>query len=386
MPGLHARVMPTVGMDDDDISKWLDLVASAAEPNPYFSPEYLTTPVDHTGVPVVDSVLVATDADDTWIGLLALWDGPRDDAWPTHHLSTGWFHVSTPLLRRGAEDDALAAMLETLLGRGARSPVLDFPFLPATSTTVRLLTRVAHRGGLEMRTRLALVGPWAAPKGDGSIDVPKTSQRERRIIRHLAKHLGVTDLALRDVSDDPDAVDQYLALEAEGWKSDGAHGGYGLTPRPEWFRTLYTGLRARDAMRMLVLDGPAGTAYMALLLLEQGVAYGFLDTYPDSLRDFSPGKIGRQLTLQYCRDDDDICAFDPCLDLARYPVAGQLYPDRRQWSGVTLARRGWPSLLLRHLTSARVQGVIGLARPPRLFVRTVIRTSGDYVASHLRRR
>ncbi|MCL1871570.1 MAG: GNAT family N-acetyltransferase [Promicromonosporaceae bacterium] len=369
-----ATVLETAAVTPVDVERWLDLVAHAVDPSPYFSPEHLTAIVDHTGEPVVPRVLVARTADGTWAGLIALWDAPHDDVWPAEHPTTGWFHVSTPLLRRGLEDAASAAILRAAVGTGGVGPVLDLPYLLEDAGSTSHLTQAAARLGLGLRVRPQWDAPWSPtlePLDDPFAPLSQDRRRKLRKARRTVADLIGADVVLRDVSDDPDAVDQYLAAERTGWKSDGERGGYGLTPRPEWFRTMWTGLRRRDAIRMLAITGPSGAAYMGMLMVEDGTAYGFLDTFDEELRPHGIGNIGRVLTAGYCAGDPAITAYDPLLDPERYGPTAALFTSRRQWVGVTVTRPGWPSALLPRLGSARLQSGFDAARAARLWLRQV---------------
>ena len=369
---LSVDIVSTTSIARSEIEQWLDLVANAVEPSPYYSPEYLTAVVDHTGVPVMPRVLVARADDGTWAGLVPLWTSPHDDVWPAEHPTTGYFHVTTPLLRRGAEADALAALLRAALGRGGVGPVLDMPYLVEQSETTAQLRHAAAALGLGVRVRPQWDAPWSPTTEPIADPFALLSQDRRRRLRKARRLLGEAigaEVVLNDVSDDPDAADRYLAAESTGWKSDGKRGGYGLTVRPEWFRTVWAGLRHRDAARMLEIAGPNGVAYMGILLLERGVAYGFLDTFDEQFRALSIGNVGRVLTFEYCSADPTIVAYEPLLDPAQYATTASLFTATQQWVGVTVARRGWPTALLRRLGSSRLHAALEAARSTRLRAR-----------------
>ncbi|WP_146340756.1 hypothetical protein [Nesterenkonia sp. NBAIMH1] len=75
-----------------------------------------------------------------------------------------------------------------------------------------------------------------------------TRRRARRAREALERRFG-GELSLRDRGDDPQAVEDFLALQAAGWKGDASKKGeaYQVTGRAEWLREVTDKFRSRGS-------------------------------------------------------------------------------------------------------------------------------------------
>jgi hypothetical protein len=163
----------------------------------------------------------------------------------------------------------------------------------------------------------------------------------RRRIRALERAAG-GPLLLQDVSDDPAADEDFLAVQADGWKGDTTRGGAAVALDPamhRWFREAIAGFRADgDLLALRVVAGGA-TQWMGYSLRSGGAYVGFLDAYAEQHRHLSPGAIGRLVELTHVLTATDATHLDPAFD-PRYTVGATVYPDRRSHVDLLVSVRG----------------------------------------------
>jgi hypothetical protein len=163
----------------------------------------------------------------------------------------------------------------------------------------------------------------------------------RRRIRALERAAG-GPLLLQDVSDDPAADADFLAVQAGGWKGDTARGGAAVALDPameQWFREALAGFRADGDLLALRITAGGSTQWMGYSLRSGGAYVGFLDAFAEEHHHLSPGAIGRLVELTHVLTATDARHLDPAFD-PRYAVGATVYPDRRTHVDLLVSVRG----------------------------------------------
>lgn len=163
----------------------------------------------------------------------------------------------------------------------------------------------------------------------------------RRRARGLARDAG-GPLELHDVSADPAVDDEFVAIQAAGWKGDADLGGDALALDPaaeRWFRSVVAAFRADGDALVLRLQAGGSTQFLCYTLRSGGAYFGFLDTYAEQHRKFSPGSIGRLAETAHVLGSTSARFFDPAFG-ARYAEGALLYPHRREYVDLLVAAHG----------------------------------------------
>lgn len=279
---------------------WDDLVANAAEPNPFFEPHALLAAWHH--LPASDLRVVLVWAPHRLPGkraiLVGLFPVVRSPAWGPVPVLRTWTHLysylGTPLVRAERAAEALEAFFAWL--RSATDAVLfewrtirsDGPFRHALTDT---LNRLELEAFCERRHTRAMFRP-AASAEDYLQAIPGKKRKElRRQERRLAEVGKVSYDELAPGGDLEAWLDEFIALEDRGWKGQG---GTALRCDPAAlavFRATAHGAFAcgRWMTLALRLDGRAIAMKCNLRTGSGAVAYKI--AYDEACARFSPGVL-----------------------------------------------------------------------------------------------
>jgi hypothetical protein len=140
-------------------------------------------------------------------------------------------------------------------------------------------------------------------------------RRERRRRRRLLEqHLG-SEITVVDRSADAGAVDDFLRIEASGWKGRVENGAFLRDPaKVDWFREWRE--RWSGAGRLLVLSLQAGDVVVAMqwYVWAGSRLICFRIAYDDAYARFAPGSALLFDALEYVRDKTDAQAIDTYTD------------------------------------------------------------------------
>ena len=256
---------------------------------------------------------------------------------------SSWKHpyglLGTPLVRAGRLPDFVAAIREYLRG----SPLGPFLALrqaldadvangirSATSSGSSALTfeRTAERAAL-MR-RAASESPLSSMKPRRRRELEKRHQR-------MCDEMG-EPLSVLDRSGDRDAVEEFLTLEASGWK--GTEGTAMRTAgHADVFRSLCRNFAARESLQLLSLESAGRVLAMQCNFSSNGRLFNFKVTYDEELKRFAPGILLEVEAMRIFQSERDEEVFDSCAD-PNDDLMNRLWPDRLPLASVVLGPRG----------------------------------------------
>jgi CelD/BcsL family acetyltransferase involved in cellulose biosynthesis len=346
-----------------DAQAWQRLADRAVEPNVYLDPRFLV-PARDRGSEAADLRLVVVQDGGEWLAVLAVTTKRVAERVPVLAATTGGAFMTShsdrhhPLVRSGREVEALEALLRGVRAVGlpglvqlqhfpADGPLAEALAQVVAGTSMRVLERRREVSAFARRTSTTVP---ALPDGPGPVVDPplawdhmRTDERRnmRRGVRGLAKETGGA-LELHDLSGDPTAEDQFVALQAAGWKGDTGQGGAALRLDPvaeRWFRRVVTGFRQDKDVQVVRLAAGGQTLWIGYALRSGGAFFGFLDAYAERHRRFSPGSIGRVASMTYLFATTDAPFFDPAFD-SRYATGARIFPDCRTHVDLLVSTRG----------------------------------------------
>ncbi|KJL42717.1 hypothetical protein JOD63_002538 [Microbacterium terrae] len=389
---MRAKLVRLAEVTDADWMRWSALAERSAEPNLAFDPRFLMS--DQEG-DTDDYLFVIAEEAGEWFGLLRVFamalspsvDIPAYGTW-----DPPLFGASHPLLDRARAAEALST-----LARGLR-PLLRTGYLslrgyPATGPLAEALGAVRRQRAIGAVVTQSHASAWvdvAAQHASGSpadrvgpaqIDIDHHNADTRKKLRRAARRLAETaggSLTLRDASDDPEAVERFIAMQRSGWKGDAQRGGtavaldHGMEVR---FRRKLAAFRGTDDLIVLELWAGDVPVHSSVYLVEGRVAEGYLDAYQHEFGAFSAGKLGRTAAFAYLRRLPRLTAVNPGI-YDYYPDAAKVYPDRREYIDVIIGVGVVPSLLTGLLlradaSSLRRRAVIVASNADRFAMRAV---------------
>jgi CelD/BcsL family acetyltransferase involved in cellulose biosynthesis len=332
---VRAAILALDGLSRQDIERWRELAADAAEPNPFFEPDYVLPAAELIGGRRL--ALLVVQARDEWSACMPIHRPRRWHRVPVACVAS-WHHkycfLGTPLVRPDREESAVASLARELMRQPAAFVGLDSL---ADEGAVRdaLRTAIEDGGGEEVQVngyeRAMLRRRESA---DDYVTLKAKSRSELgRKRRRLQDEVGAA-LQLVDRADDSEAVDTFLELEASGWKGQGGTAIASLEQDAEFFRTICRSFQEQGRLHLLSLQANDQPVAMACNLRAGDGVFCFKIAFDERWWRSSPGA---QLVLdhvQWFHRDAGAAWMDSCVQPDN-KLVNRLWPDRRRI--VTLA-------------------------------------------------
>ena len=307
---------------NDHLPAWTDLCRNAVEPNFFYHPRQALAAARHLDSDKDLRVLLVwqEDAENSrrLIGLFPFSISRFRWGMPVK-LTLGWINnysaSSAPLLRLGRENIAIRAFLDWLDHGELQPRACMLNEIALQGPAMRALKR-----GLQATAR-----PWRITKswsrallesdlgGDAYITQRigrSTRQGMRRKFRRLSDRGKLTFHIYEDPENLAAAVEDFIALEARGWKGKA---GTAIKCKAEtlaFAREAFTGSEreARTRIDMLRLDGRPVS--ISITVISGDTGWYLKPTYDESLGKFSPGMLAQIENLKNVLDDGAIEHFD----------------------------------------------------------------------------
>ncbi|WP_169834705.1 GNAT family N-acetyltransferase [Nocardioides dokdonensis] len=351
---------------------WRDLVRSARHANPFLDPDVLLPALRHLPPPGGARLLTGGTEDRLEL-LLPVTTGHRVPRNPVR-ATVAWQHthhfLGTPLVAPGLHQRGWRSALRDLAAGGDAWFVL-----PLTDLDVVQDVEAAARGlGLTSRRLEERVRPVTHRHEHDDYAAQRLSGRRRKELRRVRRRLdeavgGGLDLVdLVDGATAPAveaALEQFLGLEAAGWKgTDG--GAFAANPAERaFFLESCRALAADGRLEVLALQGHEGGPVAMVVNLRSGDAlFTFKIAYDEQHAAYSPGLL---LYLEQLSrfHTSGAALVDTCAE-PDHPMARRLHGDDRCL--VTLAvslgpHRGALAVRWAH-TVTRLAGAVRRHRAP----------------------
>lgn len=372
---MRSRVVPLVDVDGQDIERWRGLSRRAIDPNPFLDPNFLL-PSARLREDARDTRLLIVDDGPEMLALMAFRPVRRNiRGVPIRALTTGTLLLVTeserwhPLVDGSRPAEALEAMLRGMTRLGlprfldleripGDGPLLEALHDAAAAARMPLVERGAQEYGYLRHVdafRREARGPGAQPV---ELELGYLSKRTRRHYSHALRDLRLRlddELTLVDRGDDPDAMDDFLALQAAGWKGDLSRGGgaFRATGYERWFRDVTDGFRKEGRLSLFQVAAAGRTVHMSVIVRDGDGLFGVHDAFDEEFAEFSPGGLGRLALIGGGIGGTSARFFDPSMH-PKYLASTALFPDRRRFVSLLIAQRGVaPRALVRSIPALR---------------------------------
>lgn len=352
---MRSFLLPLADVAPGDVDAWRDLAGRAAEPNPFFEAEFVMPAAHRLGA---DGVTLAVAADgDEWLACMPVERRSRWRRFPGRWLVT-WRHVycflGTPLVDAARQEAALDLLMDGLSGdRRATWATLEWlaDDGPLWLALDRVLAERRARGvGLEEFERAVL---RRRPEATYLEDTLKPSRLKelRRLGRRLEDELG-EPVELEDRADDPAAYEEFMRLEASGWKGREGTALVSNDAHATLFRELCASFAERGRLQLLRLGTGERTAAMQCNLRAGDTLFAFKVAYDEELARYSPGVQLEARAIGAFHEWSDVHLVDSCADPDN-ELINRMWPDRRSIATIIVPPdRPLPHLLLRSFRAA----------------------------------
>jgi CelD/BcsL family acetyltransferase involved in cellulose biosynthesis len=300
---------------------WSDLVARADVANVFMAPAMLREAA-LCGARIVIALAWQGDADER--RLAGLWGfslgRPREGILPLQVLrapASEHAYLATPVIDRNCVEPVLTAMLDAIAAAQDLPTTVSLSAMSGKSATAAALTRLLDERGsttccLKSVQRPKL-GGGADPNAYLEAALSSSTRKKLRQYRRRLGERGKLELKIaRSPHDMRDAGENFLQLEAGGWKG---RRGTALLSHPD-DATFARGVLAAFAERgeaciySLALDGRPVS--MQIVLRAGPTAFTWKTAYREALGEFSPGMLLFEDYTKAFLADSSIASVDSC--------------------------------------------------------------------------
>lgn len=324
---------------------WDALALDAADPNPFHERWFLAPSLDHIGRAEGSSLLVF-EYDGQLVGLLPVIGRKAYYGYPIPHLA-GWLHdnafCGVPLVRRGFEVSFWQGLFAWADRHTGAALFLHLSHVPADSSSLAALRLVIALSGrpaaIVQREDRARLHSDLDPE---SYFAESMSSKKRKELRRQYNRLAELGTLAFERDDGTEGlagwIEEYLALEARGWKGKD---GSALAQHPanaQLFREALAGAAEAGRLERLVLMLDARPIAMLVNFLTPPGAYSFKTTYDEAFARFSPGVLLQRENLDLL-DRADIAWTDSCA-AADHPMIERIWREKRTMVRLSVALGG----------------------------------------------
>ncbi len=345
--GFTASAPIASSVDEALMREWQALARCASETNAFAEPWFVASALTHLRGSDEVRLAEVRDSSGELVGIMPLTHSPKYGRLTMAHTAN-WVHLQSycgmPLVRAGDETAFWTALLDLLDCSKWANGFLSLRLIHADGPVMLGLQRAAAAHGRRMHTGQVYDRAKLASSADPDTYFetrvrPKKRKELRRQAKRLAElgHVKFEQLAPGGPLDQ--WCEQYLALEAAGWKGQGSTA---LAADQSWisfFRETMASafsLGKLDFMR-LSLDGRP--IAMLINLRAPPAAWSFKITYDESLGRYSPGVLLEIEALPHLLRDPEIAWVDSCAK-PDHPMINSLWGERMPIAHVAVSLKG----------------------------------------------
>lgn len=338
--GTIADATPITAVSTEWDSAWNDLALHAAEPNPYYERWFLHPAIAQLA-PSDDAKLISVWQGRMLVGLLPVATVAKYGRAPIRHVEN-WAHYhcfyGAPLVRAGHETAFWNAVLPLLDDSNWAPGFLHLTGLDAASPVLRALQAV-RRTDIVHRSERAMLQSDLSPGAYYETHVRKKKRKEiGRLQSRLREEGQIRFERLEDASALAQWIDDFLALEAAGWKG---RAGSALGDQPHtaaFFSETIRGAHAAGRLELLRLTLNDKPIAMLVNFLTPPGSFSFKIAFNEDYARYSPGVLIQIENLKLL-DHVNIAWMDSCA-AADHPMINSLWAERRSIVRVTIPLAG----------------------------------------------
>lgn len=330
-------------LDAETVDRWQELAGRAAEPNPFAEPGVVLAAAGH--LPGGDrAMLLSVEQDHEMTFALSVAREPATRHRPVPVLGVwqgGYPPLATPLVDPAYGVAAWRAV-RTAISRRARAAWLMIGPMTADGPVWAAL-----EAAVPVRTLEPLPRPVAYREGGARVRPSAKTQRSlearRRKLEGMAGAPAVT-FRVDPGERMPDGLaEEFLALEASGWKG---RDGIALAGRPET-AAYFRALAARPGLQIIGIRCGDRLVAATVNLVSRDAVFFYRIAYDEEFHTASPGRILMADTMNAFADDPSLTYADSCADPSG-TLSNQMLHDRRTVATAVVPADGPISGLVGH--------------------------------------
>lgn len=344
---ITARIALPGDVDDALITAWAQLARVASEPNAFAEHWFVTAALTHLRDNQDIRLAQVWQGGTRLVGIVALTHSNHYGRMPARHVCN-WAHyqsfMGTPLIEHGFEQAFWQALIMALDSSDWATGFLSLTGLNEGGAVHRGLIAAATKLGREAPTVHRFERALLANESDAEAYLNTNMRgKKRKELRRLAnrlRELGTVQFSvLGDVAELPKWCDDFLALEAAGWKGNDGAALANQTATADFLRTCLRGAQAADRLDFQRLDLDGRAIAMLINFRTPPGSWSFKIAYDESLARFSPGILIELENLPRVLGDPQIDWMDSCA-VENHPMINSLWAERRAIIQVSLPLSG----------------------------------------------
>lgn len=332
---MNHKVLAVRGLSGSDERAWRDLGARAIEPNPFYEADCVIPAALHQRNGAQIQLAVAEEGG-RFLACMPVWSTLTSKVrYPVVTSSVRRMqYLGTPLVDPSATPDALATILSGLAAqrRLHSGRLLLLEIATADGPVAGMLRAAADQLAFPVTLLDSYERGLLRRRPDAAYDQIHSSKARynlRRQRRLLSEHFGGSEVRVVDRGSDPSAVDDYIALEASGYKNRTGVAMAGVPGEPEWFTDMCRRLSAAGRLHILSLEVSDQTVAMEIWVRGGEGLFLIKISYDEQYAEFGPGVLLQTAAMQEFHDHTDAQWIDTCTSKGN-EILLRLYPERRQ--------------------------------------------------------
>lgn len=334
-----------------DLSAWRDLARDAAEPNPFFEPECMLPAARHLTDSDVRLLVVADSARD-WLACAPV--VPSLKRWHARLPALAvwrnlYGYLGTPLVRRSEIEVATERLLAEAL-RASSFGLVTFPWLgddgPVVAGLLAALDATGQEPALHRSFERAIMRRATLEPGVDGVLRSRHRRDLARLARRLAEELDAP-IELRDESGRAGAAEDFMLLEASGWKGEVGTAFRSRPAHAAYFRELCDGFRAAGRLQLLALGTAEQSVSYKCNLLAGDAVFCFKIAHDESYGHYRPGLQLELRMLELFRDAMSETWMDSCA-APNSKLFEHLWHERRPIGSYVVAVNGAVTRTINH--------------------------------------
>ncbi|TCL72627.1 GNAT family N-acetyltransferase [Rhizobium sp. BK251] len=251
----------------------------------------------------------------------------------------GWSNafspVGTPLIDSEEAAETIDNLFEALTSREARLPgVLVLPDMRLNG----LFTQMTKAVALGRDLPLTVANPYARPMLQSTEEadaylrraISSNHMREMRRQWRLLEEKGTVAYSVaRQPKEIRHRLEEFLALEARGWKGKNRSALVLDRYHAAFAREAITNLSEVDAVRIHTIDLDGKAIASMIVLMMGGDAYTWKTAYNEDYARYSPGKLLMAELTEWHLDDPNIDRSDSCA-IPDHPIMSRFWREREE--------------------------------------------------------
>lgn len=249
--------------------------------------------------------------------------------------------LGTPLVDAEDAAETIDNVFEVLARREAKLPsVLVLPDIRLSGRFAQLAKAVAIARDLPVATTDTFKRPMLESYLDGDSYLKQAvSAHHVREMRRQWRNLEKLGTLTYNVARQPEEVrlrmEEFLALEAKGWKGKKRSALINDRFRAAFAREAITNLAEIDAVRIHTVDLDGRAIASIIVFLMAGEAYTWKTAYDEGFSRHSPGKLLIMKLTDWHLDDANILRTDSCA-VADHPIMSRMWEQREDMGSLVI--------------------------------------------------